>query len=54
MPAETEKQKKTACIALAMKQGLMKKTPGTPAAEMAESMSEEDLREYCKREAKEK
>lgn len=52
MPAESEKQKTTACIALAMKQGLTKITSGTPAAEMAKSMSESDLRDLCKSEVK--
>jgi len=47
MPAESEEQKTTACMALAMKRGDLKKTPGTPAAEMAESMTEEQLVDYC-------
>ena len=47
MPATSEAQKTTACMALAMKRGDLKKTPGTPAAKMSETMSEEDLVEMC-------
>ena len=47
MPATSEAQKNTACIALAQKRGDLEKTPGTPAAEMAESMSEAELTELC-------
>ena len=46
-PATSEAQKTTACIALAQKRGDLKKTPGTPAGDMAESMSEENLVELC-------
>ncbi len=47
MPATSEAQKTTACMALAMKRGDLKKTPGTPAGDMADSMSEEQLTEFC-------
>ena len=47
MPATSEAQKKTACMALAMKRGDLKKTPNTPAGKMSESMSEEDLVDMC-------
>jgi len=47
MPAVSKDQRTTACMALAMKRGKIKKTPGTPAAKMAESMSEKQLEEYC-------
>ena len=42
----SEAQKTTACMALAMKRGDLKKTPGTPAAKMME-MSEADLVDMC-------
>jgi len=47
MPAESEEQKTAACMALAMKRGDLKKTPGTPAGDMSESMTEEQLVELC-------
>ncbi len=47
MPAETEAQRTAACMALAMKRGDLKKTPGTPADDMADQMSEEQLVELC-------
>ena len=47
MPAKTEEQKTAACMALAMKRGDLKKTPGTSAGDMSESMTEEQLVELC-------
>lgn len=47
MPATSEEQKTAACMALAMKRGDLKKTPGTPAGDMSESMTEEQLVELC-------
>jgi hypothetical protein len=47
MPATSEAQRTTSCMALAMKRGDLKKTPGTPAGDMSETMSEEDLVELC-------
>ena len=47
MPATSEEQKTAACMALAMKRGDLKKTPGTPAGKMSESMTEEQLVELC-------
>jgi len=47
MPAESEAQKKLACIALSMKRGKTPKDYSKQAAEMAESMSEEELVKYC-------
>lgn len=47
MPAESEDQKTLACIALSMKRGETPKTYSESAAEMADSMSEEQLVDYC-------
>jgi hypothetical protein len=47
-PATNENQKTLACIALAIKRGEQPKSYSKQAAEMAESMSEEDLEHYCK------
>ena len=46
-PATSEEQKTAACMGLAMKRGDLKKTPGTPAGKMSESMTEEQLVELC-------
>ena len=46
-PATSSKQQTLACIALAIKRGEQPKTYSKQAAEMAASMSEEDLKHYC-------
>ncbi len=46
-PAVSEAQKTTACMALAMQRGDLKKTPDTPAGKMADSMSEKELTLMC-------
>ncbi|KKN74860.1 hypothetical protein LCGC14_0386090 [marine sediment metagenome] len=46
-PATSSEQKTAACMALAQKRGELDRTPGTPAGDMAESMSEEQLVELC-------
>ncbi len=43
----SEEQRKTACMALAMKRGKIPKTEGTPAGKMSDSMTEAQLKEYC-------
>lgn len=48
MPAVSKDQKTLACIALSIKQGKTPSSYSAQAAEMAESMSEEDLATYCK------
>jgi len=52
MPATSDDQKTLACIALSIKRG--KTSPGysQKAAEMAESMTEEQLEHYCKKPVK--
>jgi len=47
MPSVSEAQRKLACIALSIKRGETKASYSKQAAEMAESMSEEDLRHFC-------
>ena len=47
MPAESEKQRRLFCLALSIKRGLTPKSASKQAAEMAESMSEETLKDYC-------
>ena len=44
----SENQKTLACIALAMKRGTTERSYSAEAAKMADSMSEEKLREWCK------
>ena len=46
-PATSKAQKQTACMALAMKRGDLEKTPGTPATQMSEQMTEDQLVELC-------
>ncbi len=46
-PATSENQREAACMALAMKRGKIKTTKGTPAGKMAESMTEDQLKDYC-------
>jgi hypothetical protein len=43
----SEQQKKTACLALGIKEGKVDGSKFKVAAEMAKSMSEEKLREWC-------
>jgi len=43
-----ENQQTLACIALAIKRGETPRSYSTGAAEMADSMSEEKLEEWCK------
>ena len=43
----TAKQKQVACIAVGMKDGKVKKRPGSPATQMAETMSREKLLDWC-------
>lgn len=47
MPAVSENQRQLACIALSIKQGKTKTSYSEAAAEMAKSMTEEELRHYC-------
>ena len=47
MPATSERQRKLAGIALAMKRGETPKDYSPEAAEMARSMSEKSLREFA-------
>ena len=44
----SENQQTLACIALAMKQGETPRSYSAAAAKMADSMTEEKLREWCK------
>jgi hypothetical protein len=48
MPKKSKAQGRAAGIALAIKRGEMKGKPGSPPAEMAKSMSEEQLRDFAK------
>ena len=49
MPAETEKQRRAMCLALQVKLGKRSKESVRPdIRKMAETMSIEDLRDYCK------
>ena len=47
MPATSEAQRKLMCIALSMKRGKTERSYSKEAARLAESMSEEDLVDYC-------
>ena len=53
MPAESEAQRRLMCLALSMKQGTTPKSRSKQAAKLAETMSEEQLREFCKSKVKE-
>ena len=48
MPATSEKQKVLMCLALAIKRGKASAKKYPTAAKTAQSMSEADLRDYCK------
>lgn len=47
MPAETEKMRRAACVALSIKRGESPRWVGKAARQMADSMTEEQLRHYC-------
>jgi len=47
MPAISKKQQTLACIALSIKRGETKKTYSAEAAKMAESMTEQQLKDFC-------
>jgi len=48
MPATSEDMRKKFCIALSIKRGETPRSYSPEAAEMADSMTEEQLRDYCK------
>lgn len=50
MPAKTEKQRKAAGAALAIKRGEQKPKKGKASAEMAKGMTKKELREFAKKE----
>ena len=47
MPSVSKSQKSLACMALAMKRGKMKHEFSAQAHKMMQSMSEDELKEYC-------
>lgn len=47
MPATSSKQKTLMCIALSMKKGKTPKSYSKEAAKVADSMSEQQLADYC-------
>jgi len=53
MPAESEAQRKLMCIALSIKRGKTEKSYSAEAAKLADSMSEEELVQYCGSKVKE-
>ncbi len=53
MPATSKKQKTLMCIALSMKRGKTPKSYSKQAAKMAETMSEQQLADYCEEPVKE-
>ncbi len=54
MPARSERQRRLAGIALAIKRGYTPRSYSPEAARMAESMSEEQLRHYSRGKRKKK
>ena len=50
----SENQQKLACIALSMKRGETPRSYSEQAAKMCDSMTEEQLIDYCKGKVKEK
>ncbi len=54
MPSTSKKQKKLMCIAESIKLGKTPDTYSKRAAKIAESMSEEKLKEFCEAPVKEK
>jgi len=49
MPATTENQRQLFCIALSIKRGETPASYSAEAAKMAETMSEEQLKDYCEK-----
>ena len=49
MPAESENQRKLMCIALSIKRGETPKTYSKEAARLAETMSEQQLKDFCEK-----
>lgn len=47
MPATSEDQRTLFCIALSIKRGKTKRSYSAKAADMADSMSEKQLEDYC-------
>jgi hypothetical protein len=47
MPAVSKKQQTLACIALSIKRGETSKSYSKKATELAESMTEQQLKEFC-------
>jgi len=47
MPATSENQRTLMCIALSIKRGKTPKSYSAQAAKMADSMTEEQLKDYC-------
>ena len=47
MPAESKKQRQAAGIAEAVKEGKVKAKPGSASAEMAKSMTHEQLHDFA-------
>lgn len=52
MPSVSENQKTLACIALAIKTGKTKSSYSAEGAKMAETMSEQQLRDMCEKPVK--
>ena len=52
MPSKSEEQRRLMCLAYQMKIGKTPRSASAQAAELADSMSEEELREYCKSKVK--
>lgn len=48
MPAVSENMRKLSCVALAIKRGETPESYSAEGAKMAKSMTEEQLRDYCK------
>ena len=51
-PAASEDQRQLMCIALSIKRGETDKSYSKEAARLAETMSEEQLRDYCETKVK--
>ena len=52
MPAKSSAQRKAAGAALAIKRGEAKPQKGTPSAEMAKSMTEEQISDFARKKKK--
>lgn len=48
MPSVNEKQRRLMCLALSIKQGKRPASVSAQAAKLAEQMTEEELRDYCR------